>query len=160
MKKTTTQILERAGIGYLVKLKFSCFLELGLKRRGRRRADVIGLRMNGEIVQLEVKSGAADYNSDKKWREYLEYSHKFYFVISDTHYRSKAGDRLCGEAREEGAGVLVLSPTTGYLQAKVPARKRKMDKRIKRDLIYRMAWRSGEFSARNTRRIKQFIEET
>ena len=158
MKRTTTEKLERAAIGYLVKRKFSCFKELGLKRWGRRRADIMGLHMSGEIILCEIKSGADDYNRDEKWREYLEYSHKTYFVISDAHFNSRAGERLCNEAREEGVGVLVLCPKSGWLRVRVNAKRRRMTGQNKRDIVYRMAWRSGEFSARNTRRTRQYLE--
>ncbi|HEY4164262.1 MAG TPA: MmcB family DNA repair protein [Dongiaceae bacterium] len=49
--------------------------------RARRRADVIALHASGEIVIVEVKSGRADFQSDRKWPEYLEFCDRFFFAV-------------------------------------------------------------------------------
>src|SRR6266702_2948401 len=49
--------------------------------RARRRADVIALHGSGEIVIVEVKSGRADFQSDRKWPEYLEFCDRFFFAV-------------------------------------------------------------------------------
>jgi hypothetical protein len=49
--------------------------------RARRRADVIALNAAGEIVIVEVKSGRADFQSDRKWPEYLEFCDRFFFAV-------------------------------------------------------------------------------
>jgi hypothetical protein len=49
--------------------------------RVRRRADVIALHVSGEIVIVEVKSGRADFQSDRKWPEYLEFCDRFFFAV-------------------------------------------------------------------------------
>jgi hypothetical protein len=60
-------------------LGFAALQEFPLK--ARRRADVIALHGSGEIVIVEVKSGRADFQSDRKWPEYLEFCDRFFFAV-------------------------------------------------------------------------------
>jgi len=60
-------------------LGFASLQEFPLK--ARRRADVIALHGSGEIVIVEVKSGRADFQSDRKWPEYLEFCDRFFFAV-------------------------------------------------------------------------------
>lgn len=46
-----------------------------------RRADVIALGHDGEVVIIEVKSSAADFRNDGKWHEYLEFCDRFFFAV-------------------------------------------------------------------------------
>ena len=46
-----------------------------------RRADILALRPDGYFVCVEVKSGAADFMADSKWRSYQEYCDAFYFAV-------------------------------------------------------------------------------
>ena len=47
-----------------------------------RRADIIALDRKGIITVVEVKSSLADFRSDVKWQEYLEFCDLFYFAVS------------------------------------------------------------------------------
>lgn len=47
-----------------------------------RRADVIGVDRDGRFVIVEVKSCAADFLSDGKWEDYLEFCDRYYFAVS------------------------------------------------------------------------------
>ena len=47
-----------------------------------RRVDVMGINRQNRIVVVEVKSGPADFLSDRKWREYLEFCDFFYFAVA------------------------------------------------------------------------------
>ncbi len=49
-----------------------------------RRADVMALGRKGEIWIIEIKSSPADYLSDCKWRDYMDYCDRFYFAIPPT----------------------------------------------------------------------------
>jgi hypothetical protein len=60
-------------------LGFAALQEFPLK--ARRRADIIALSDAGEIVIVEVKSGRADFQSDRKWPEYLEFCDRFFFAV-------------------------------------------------------------------------------
>lgn len=154
-----TQILTKAAVGYLVKIKFSCCCEIGVIKWGRRKVDVLALNMNSYLIICEVKSCASDYLTDQKWKEYLAYANKVYLVITNDLYVSKTGTKIAADCRDVGAGLLVLSPHTGFLEAKVNARHKQMEKGVKRTIVTRMAWRNGEFSARNTRRTRQYLPE-
>jgi len=46
-----------------------------------RRVDVIALGADGGFVIAEVKSCAADFRTDRKWREYLPFCDRFYFAV-------------------------------------------------------------------------------
>ena len=48
-----------------------------------RRADVLGLTDGGEIVIVEIKSSVADFRSDQKWPDYLDYCDSFFFAVSE-----------------------------------------------------------------------------
>ena len=47
-----------------------------------RRADLAALDHAGAILLVEVKSCRADFRSDRKWREYLDYCDRFYFAVA------------------------------------------------------------------------------
>lgn len=48
---------------------------------GGRRIDMLSLDyMGGEVRGYEIKTSRSDFLGDKKWKEYLEYCGKFYFV--------------------------------------------------------------------------------
>jgi hypothetical protein len=38
-----------------------------------RRADMAAIDRTGTVTLVEVKSGRADFRSDRKWREYTDY---------------------------------------------------------------------------------------
>ncbi|NQV79346.1 MAG: MmcB family DNA repair protein [Alphaproteobacteria bacterium] len=46
-----------------------------------RRADIVALNQGGEIVVVEVKSSIADFRSDAKWPEYLEWCDALFFAV-------------------------------------------------------------------------------
>lgn len=46
-----------------------------------RRADVMAVSAQGEILVLEVKSCLQDFASDQKWPEYGPYCDQFYFAV-------------------------------------------------------------------------------
>ncbi|MDE2361637.1 MAG: MmcB family DNA repair protein [Hyphomicrobiales bacterium] len=46
-----------------------------------RRADIVALQPDGFIAIVEIKSCRADFRSDRKWRNYLEFCDQFYFAI-------------------------------------------------------------------------------
>ena len=48
-----------------------------------RRADVIAIGAAGEVTIIEVKSSVADFQSDQKWPEYLEFCDQFYFAVTN-----------------------------------------------------------------------------
>ncbi len=49
-----------------------------------RRADVIALDEGGRFLIIEIKTSAADFRADRKWREYLDYCDWFAFAVPET----------------------------------------------------------------------------
>ena len=49
--------------------------------RSGRRADILALGPAGEITIVEIKSSLADYRSDSKWPEYLDFCERYYFAV-------------------------------------------------------------------------------
>lgn len=49
--------------------------------RTGRRLDVLALGPKGELWCVEVKSSRADFQSDRKWPEYLEWCDRLYFAV-------------------------------------------------------------------------------
>lgn len=64
------------------------FLDLGLTPlvemtlANGRRADLVGLDQGGRFIIAEVKSCRADFESDAKWTDYLDYCDAFYFAVA------------------------------------------------------------------------------
>ena len=46
-----------------------------------RRADVAGLDRSGKLTIAEVKSCRADFETDTKWHDYLDFCDSFYFAV-------------------------------------------------------------------------------
>jgi hypothetical protein len=75
---------------------FACVPELSLANG--RRADVLALGRKGEVWIIEIKSSPADYLSDSKWRDYMEFCDRFFFAIP-------AG--MDPSLIDEGAGLII-----------------------------------------------------
>jgi hypothetical protein len=46
-----------------------------------RRADIAAIGPAGDIWVIEIKSGVADFRSDAKWQEYLDYCDRLSFAV-------------------------------------------------------------------------------
>ncbi|MGP1275993.1 MAG: MmcB family DNA repair protein, partial [Caulobacterales bacterium] len=53
-----------------------------------RRADLMALGPKGELVIVEVKSGAADFRADGKWPEYFDWCDRYFFAVSERFPRA------------------------------------------------------------------------
>jgi hypothetical protein len=88
-------------------LGFAALQEFPL--RARRRADVIALHASGEIVIVEIKSGRADFQSDRKWPEYLEFCDRFFFAVEPDFPQAilplRPDRRRCPWRRHPAAGA-------------------------------------------------------
>jgi len=58
---------------------FATLLEVSLANG--RRADVLALGRDGELVVVEIKSSVADFKGDRKWREYRGCCDRLYFAV-------------------------------------------------------------------------------
>lgn len=155
---TPTQTLTKAAASYLLKYRYSAFVELGLTEGGSLRADVIGLKINGEILCCEVKSSWADFNQDKKWQKYLIHCNKMVFVFPEWLWL-KYKDRILEKIQSEKVGVLILCPKTGYLKSVRSTSRRKMQGSYKKNIVLRMAYRSGDYRFGPNRRQRYFLEK-
>lgn len=52
-----------------------------VRLKNGRRADVMSLAKDGEVWIVEVKSSVADYRSDSKWQDYLEFCDRYFFAV-------------------------------------------------------------------------------
>ena len=72
--------MTRGAARLMAALGYAPLLEVALPNA--RRADVMALSPKGEIVIVEVKSGLADFRTDRKWAEYQPFCDAFYFAVS------------------------------------------------------------------------------
>jgi hypothetical protein len=47
-----------------------------------RRADLVGLGADGEIVIVEIKSSVADFRADRKWLAYRRHCDRLFFATT------------------------------------------------------------------------------
>ena len=52
------------------------------KLRVKRRVDLVIINDESRITIIEIKSSVADFRSDKKWNEYIEWANQFYFGVA------------------------------------------------------------------------------
>jgi len=70
------------GVRRLLRARgFSSVTELPLV--DGRRADIVAVNSDGEVLIVEVKSSPADFRADRKWREYAVCCDRLYFAISE-----------------------------------------------------------------------------
>ena len=74
-------LLARGVSRLLSEMGYACLTELRL--RSGRRVDVVGLDGRGKLVVVEIKRSVADFRSDAKWPEYLEFCDSFYFAVPE-----------------------------------------------------------------------------
>ena len=58
---------------------FSVLTEFPTK--GGRRMDVLALAPDGALWCVEIKSSRADFQSDHKWHEYLDWCDRLFFAV-------------------------------------------------------------------------------
>ena len=77
-----TALMIARGVRRLLKARgFSSVTELPLI--DGRRADIVAVNGEGEVLIIEVKSSPADLRADRKWRDYLAACDRLYFAISE-----------------------------------------------------------------------------
>jgi hypothetical protein len=151
-RRTVATQLKLAATYYWVRLRFGVFNEIGVKRWGSRRVDVLALSMKGELVVCEVKSCKQDYKNDSKWHEYLPFAHRFYFVVSQNCWDKWMNEE--SKTLPKRVGVLVLSSRTGKLYAARPAQ-RNAELVIPPDFWAKLAWKASPYSRRTIPRISK-----
>ena len=81
MTDQTAKEICRGVMRMLADMGYRSLAEFTLKNN--RRVDVIGLDKRGKVIIVEIKSSAADFRSDNKWPEYLEFCEQFYFAVAE-----------------------------------------------------------------------------
>ena len=78
--------------------------------RTGRRVDVIGVDDEGRITIVEIKTSVADFRSDGKWPEYLDFCDYFYFAVPEDFPRELL-PRECGLMVADAYEALILVPS-------------------------------------------------
>jgi hypothetical protein len=107
--------LERATAGRLARgvcrglgaLGYAALREFTLPNG--RRVDVIAVNGAGETAIVEIKTSAADYRGDRKWREYLEFCDRFYFAVG-SRFPLALLPADCGLIVADDYGAEILRP--------------------------------------------------
>ena len=81
-RQSQTAMMIARGVRRLLRARgFSSLTELSLT--DGRRADIIAVNQDGEVLIVEVKSCTADFRADRKWRDYAACCDRLYFAISE-----------------------------------------------------------------------------
>jgi hypothetical protein len=81
-RSETALFVARGTRRLLRRLNFSTVTELPLLTG--RRADIVALAMDATIFIVEIKSSAADFRADAKWRDYRAHCDRLFFAIPET----------------------------------------------------------------------------
>ncbi len=79
-----------------------------------RRADVMALGADGEIVVIEIKSCLEDFRSDAKWPEYRPFCDRLFFAVAPDFPR---------EVLPEDAGLIIADRYGGEIVREAPVHK-------------------------------------
>ena len=78
-RQSETALAVARGTARLLRsLGFSCIGELPLP--SGRRADLVALGGDGEIIIIEIKSSVADFCADQKWMDYRRHCDRLFFA--------------------------------------------------------------------------------
>jgi hypothetical protein len=81
-RQSETAMMIARGVRRLLRSRgFSSVTELLLV--DGRRADIVGVNSEGEVLIVEIKSSPADLRADRKWRDYAACCDRLYFGISE-----------------------------------------------------------------------------
>ena len=77
-QSATASAIARGTARYLHALGYCVVAELPLP--SGRRADLVALGSDGEIVIVEIKSSVADFRADQKWTDYRLHCDRLFFA--------------------------------------------------------------------------------
>jgi hypothetical protein len=81
-RQSETALMIARGVRRLLRARgFSSITELPLT--GGRRADIVAVNRDGEVLVVEIKSSPTDLRADRKWRDYAACCDRLYFAISE-----------------------------------------------------------------------------
>jgi hypothetical protein len=159
-RKEIADALKEAAAYMFFRYRYSMTFELGLTSWGGRRADVIGCKISGDLVMIEIKSSVADFRSDAKWHEYLPFVDRFYIAFTEDVARKINKNPELMARIPKRVGILVLSSKTGFMRSAKSAKRVPVAPDIRLTTLARLAWRAGDLSKRTNRQRKRvFIAE-
>jgi hypothetical protein len=105
-RQSATALSVSRGTGRLLKaLGFTCISEMSLA--SGRRADLVALGTDGEIVIVEIKSSVADFRADAKWPEYRWHCDRLFFATAP-HVPAEIFPEDAGLIVADGYGAEIL----------------------------------------------------
>jgi hypothetical protein len=130
-RQSETAAAIQRGVGRMLRgAGFACVPELSLANG--RRADVLALGRKGEIWIVEIKSSPADYLSDNKWRDYMDFCDRFYFAIppdmdpalidegQGSSSQTPGAQRSCGTRKRKGSPAHGARPLRLFWPEQLP----------------------------------------
>jgi hypothetical protein len=126
-RQSKTALMIARGVRRLLRARgFSSLTELPLV--DGRRADIVAVNAEGEVLIVEVKSSPADLRADRKWRDYAGCCDRLYFAISE---------HTPAEIMPVEAGLIVADPYGAAILRE--ANLRRMASASRRALLLRFA---------------------
>ena len=105
----TALAIARGTARLLRSLGFACVSELPLP--SGRRADLVALGGDGEVLIVEIKSSVADFRADQKWMEYrLHCDRLFFATVADVPREIFPQDAGLIVADAFGASIVCEAP--------------------------------------------------
>ncbi|HEY3911162.1 MAG TPA: MmcB family DNA repair protein [Stellaceae bacterium] len=98
-------LLARGVSRALAQLGYASLMEFPLANS--RRADVLGVSRNGELIIVEIKSSVADFRADRKWPAYREFADRLYFAVA-SGFPTALIPEECGLMVADAFGAAVL----------------------------------------------------
>jgi hypothetical protein len=89
----------------------------------------MGVTHKGELWIVEIKSGLADFQADKKWPEYLPYCDRFFFAVAPDFPVEKLPEDV-GYIFADAYGAEIIRPAV--LQKLAAARRSTLMRRLAR----------------------------
>jgi len=124
--ETTAAAILARGVGRaLAQLGYASLAEFPLANG--RRADLLALGKNGELIIIEIKSSVADFRSDRKWTSYRDFADRLYFAVP-SEFPSLLIPEDCGLIVADGFGAAILRD--GALSPLAAARRRALTLRF------------------------------
>ncbi|MBV1830465.1 MmcB family DNA repair protein [Komagataeibacter sp. AV436] len=74
----------------------------------RRRADIMALTPQGDLLCIEIKSGLPDFRADHKWPDYLQWCDQLYFAVNQDFPR---------HVLPQAAGLVIAATRPAAMQA-------------------------------------------
>lgn len=161
-RRQRAKVIRNEVSKYLSKRGLSCHYEVGLNRWGKLRADVLAFNYKRQITVVEVKSSMADFKTDNKYTGYLPFCTSMYFAF-DSDF--KLTPEIIKEIKQHGIGIMVVNLKaplhlyrSGSIKIVAGAKTRPMNGEAKRDILVRIAYRSGRLRTNKNTWMKEAKE--